>query len=98
MRDGLLDRRVQAVRSHDPRTAVAANPQPGPVLRMLGILTKHGERLKTEKLSNLLKVTQLESSEAALPPRLGGSPPHFLGFTLSYSLKVPFCVQKNYHG
>jgi len=44
----------------------------------------------------LLKVTQLESSEAALPPRQAGSPPHFLGFTLSYSLKESFCVQKNY--
>lgn len=39
LRDGPLDRRVQAVRSHDPRSAVATNPQASPVLSTLGTVT-----------------------------------------------------------
>lgn len=54
------------MRSHDPRSAVTTNPQAGPVLSMLCTIThqfSHStvrKRLRTEGLSNLLKVTQRE--------------------------------------
>lgn len=76
------------MRSHEPRTAVAANPQPDPVLSALCIFThQFSHSIVRERLSNLLKVTQLEGDGAALQPKQVGSCRHCLSFTLSCSLK-----------
>lgn len=76
------------MRSHEPRTALAANPQPDPVLSALCIFThQFSHSIVRERLSNLLKVTQLESDGAALQPKQAGSCLHCLSFTLSCSLK-----------
>jgi len=73
-RDRPLDGRVQAVRSHDPRSAVTTSPRAGPALSTLHTIThqfSHStvrKRLRTERLSNLLKVIQRESGGVLYHP------------------------------
>jgi len=64
LRDGPLDRRVQALRWHDPRTAVATNPQPGPALRVLCIFT-HQFSHSTKREVKDRKVKQLAQGHTA---------------------------------